>query len=296
MNVILLLAIIAACSLKNVFTRYCSVNGESNSSVFFFNLLASAAALIISFPLFFQKGWECNGYVLLIGLLLGLANLMVQFLYIKALSKGEMSLSTLFYTCGFLLPTMIGTIVWQEAINWIQVAGVILIVISLTIGTVDRKKQTCFSREWLLYALGCLFMSGIVSIIQKVFAESTYANQYICMNQIAYLVMVLVSGAGLGLCYAKENKNWLRKMTQSRFVIFTVLTGILSLLIAILCVYLAGRISSIVLYPCMNGGTFLATTACALIIFREKCTRAKLIGLIMGLLGTLLAGNILAAL
>lgn len=64
----------------------------------------------------------------------------------KAVELGSVAISSLFYSCGFIIPTVWGCIYFREGINALHIIGIVLIIISFMV-SVEKKEDRLTGKE-----------------------------------------------------------------------------------------------------------------------------------------------------
>jgi multidrug transporter EmrE-like cation transporter len=110
--------------------------------------------------------------------------IIAQVLLIKAMDIGDVSVSSLFYSCGFLVPIFASVFIYKESVSWTQAVGVVLIIISFVVA-VEKKGETGI--RWFIFAIAALLCNGMVGLSQKVFRMSDFGHQQSGFMMIAFL-------------------------------------------------------------------------------------------------------------
>lgn len=290
---ILIIAVLLGVS-KNILTKIVKKKSASFYDTMKMNVITFSLALVTVFFMgissiktIFEVPWVLAGCfaVCSLGSLIAL---------MKAMELGSVSLSSLFYSCGFILPTIFGAVYYNEEINAMHIVGIALIVVSFSF-SIKKEQGKSFNLGWLFSALAGLFFSGMLAILQKIFA-SEYAgcklDNFLC---VAFAFIIIMSAiATLLAWFYKERKvqqkeatieeNVDKKVLIRRYG-FTVLLGFVMGLLNKTNTFLAGALPSVLLFPIMNGGVILTTTVCSMFIFGEKLSKMQKIGLLVGILG-----------
>jgi len=292
--ILLVIAVMFGVS-KNLLTKIVKKKSASFYDTMKINVVTFSLAFITVFFLginsiktIFQVPWLLAGCfaVCSLGSLIAL---------MKATELGSVSLSSLFYSCGFILPTIFGAVYYKEEINVYHIVGILLIVVSFSF-SIKKEHDKSFNIGWLIAALAGLFFSGMLAILQKVFANEypeCNLDNFLC---VAFMFIIIMSAVATliawfykasNLEHSKEGtsqENIEKKGIIKRYV-FTILLGVVMGLVNKTNTYLAGVLPSVLLFPIMNGGVILTTTICSMFIFGEKLAKMQKIGLFVGILG-----------
>ena len=195
-----------------------------------------------------------------------------------------------------MLPTLFGSIYYKEEINALHIIGLGLIIVSFVF-SVKKEEGKNFNLGWLIAALGGLFFSGMVGIMQKLFANeySQYKmDNFLCM---AFLFIILICATAMLFSWLSKNKQLKlhiekgcedRKAGTITFIKqygFTVALGVVMGLINKTNTFLSGVLPSVVVFPVINGGVILMTTVSSILVFKENLSLMQKLGLIIGIVG-----------
>ena len=268
---------------------------------------AIAFVVVLCFAVF------SSGFSVKTPLLLALANavciLLSQVSLMKAVDTGSVTVSSLFYSCGFIVPTVWGALYYGEPVHYLQIVGIAIIIISFIL-CVEKENGKKFNIKWFIYALGGTIFSGLLGVVQKLFGKG-YADTYsldvflsvsflliIAISLIVWLIYILVHGkrghqdVPIGeKVIARTEKALLDKYT----LVFTVILGLILGFHNKICTYLSGVLPSALFFPIVNGGVIVMTAIISSIILRERLSRRQLISVILGFIaiGLITVGKIL---
>ena len=277
---------------KNVFTKIVKKKSEDFYDMMKMNVITFSIALITVF-LIGIASIKTTFYVPWL-LVIGYAVCMfsAQIALMKAVELGSVSLSSLFYSCGFILPTLFGGIYYKEVINALHIIGIALIIVAFVFST-KKSEDKKFNFGWLIAALAGMFFAGMLGILQKIFTNE-YAqyklDNFLC---VAFVFMILMSAVAMFIARLKKEKKERKdepaaETVKTSMLIkqygFTVLLGVVLGLGNKCNTYLTGVLPSVILFPIMNGGIIFITTLSSMILFKEKLSFVQKIGLLIGFL------------
>lgn len=299
MEYILLLTTVIFGGLRSVLTKLSTkdksffVKTKINSGIF---LIGFVTILIVGIPFFntiFEVPWALT-VVYAISMVLAQVFLMLAFEF------GSVSLSSLIYNCSFIIPTLFGSVYYNEKVGFIHIVGILLIVLSfgLSVKTEDRK---CGIKWFLISITSCLF-SGSLGCFQKML-KFEYPNVKVeNFVQVSFFFMLIISLFIVLLIWFIKRKKHVEKedefdhntfslkKIQWKYLVFIVATGVIMGLMNSINVFLAGALPSVVVFPSVNGGGIVATTILSIIIFKEKITKKQKLALLFGFCGILAIG------
>lgn len=296
MEYALLALAVALGAFKNILTKAVKKNSASFYDMMKRNVVAFAFALVTAFLIgiglvktTFQVPW-----ILVISY--AVCTLGSQIALMKAVELGSVSISSLFYSCGFILPTLFGSFYYQEELNALHFIGIVLIVFSFAC-SVKKEEGKKFNFAWLIAALGGGLFSGTVGIMQKLFANEYVGyrlDNFLC---VAFMLIVLMSAGAMLVSWLwgrrKNNETQAEEKAVCKIKTtllikqygFTVALGVVMGLVNKTNTYLSGVLPSVLVFPIANGGVILATTLLSTLIFKEKLYLLQKIGLIIGIFG-----------
>lgn len=220
-------------------------------------------------------GFSVSDGKLLCASLYALLTFLSQMLFVKAVAYGDVAICSMFYSCGFLLPTFFGLLAYHESIRWTGVVGIAAILAALGTGMGCRRSPTGRSMPYALLAMLC---SGGVGIVQKVYRQSDMADDLFGMLIPAFLLIL----AWLLLRMPK------RKIPARDMVMQSSLVGLSFGTVNVLNLSLAGLLPSSVLFPFINGGAILSSSLLARFALKQKLGVKGRIALIMAVFGIVL--------
>ena len=296
MEYLLLILAVALGVSKNIFTKIVKKESASFYDTLKLNVVTFTCAFIAVFLIgiksvetIFQVPW-------LLAVCYAVCTLGSQISLMKAVELGSVSISSLFYSCGFMLPTLFGSIYYKEEINVLHIIGLVLIIISFIL-SVKKETEKTFNIGWLIAALGGLFFSGMVGIMQKLFSNeySQYKmDNFLCVAFVFIILICVCSiffaklakyNSNQGQLEPKVEKEIKKRATPIKQYGFTVALGTVMGLVNKTNTFLSGVLSSVIVFPVINGGVILATTVTSMFVFKEKLSIMQKLGLVIGILG-----------
>lgn len=194
-----------------------------------------------------------------------------QWCYTVALSTGNIGTCTTIYSLGFIIPTVLGTVIWSEKMNFINIVGVILVIPAVImsqsgkygLGCMKNKRQSLKTVLLLFAPLGAMLSSGSLGFMQKLQQKSVYSNERNEFIIAAFCIAGIISVVSMLL--AKK-----RAEVPKKGAILMGVAGSAFSLCNVINTFLAGKMSSVVFYPVLNVLTILMTMLCGIIFFKER--------------------------
>ncbi len=281
----LLFLSVACGTLKNTLSKSLSSMSSKDSHIHITNFYTMLVAWIIFVIL--NKGFSQLSIIsLVVGIIYAGFSLLSQIYLLKAMKTGPVAFTSLFFSCGFVISTILGAIVYREHISIIQIIGIIVIIIAMWI-SISPGRMSNFSAKWLTYAMTAFLCAGIVGFFQKFHQKSDASSELNMMLIVAFGIMMLAS-----LLFYMLSKEHDKEVIKSRSFLLSGLG--LGLFIAIQNknnLYLAGVLPSAVFFPISNGGIIIASTVAASFLFQEKLTKIQKLGMLLGVIAIAVVGS-----
>lgn len=224
-------------------------------------LLFLSAALLVGVGC--VRTLRTSGLTVLFGVIYGVLLILAQWMLTAALRSGNTSLCSVVYSLGFLLPTLSGTLFWQESFTARDGVGLALAVGVILLSAKSEKG----SASPMPHILVAMLASGGLGIMQKVQQTSPTPEEKGAFLFIAFLVATLASLTAFLVCKKEPSEQ------QKKDRLSPILTG-LCFGGANLCnTVLAGAMKSAVVFPTQNIGTVLLSTLFGMALFGERLTK-----------------------
>lgn len=226
-----------------------------------------------------------QGFTLLMAFCFGVSMAFVAIFAIKALRKGPMALTVLFADFSMIIPILFGFLFWHEEVTFIKVFGIIIMFIAVGLIAGPGKDEASegiknASHKWALYAVIYGISAGMMSLFQQIQSKVNPSENS----------MFLVLGftfAALSLCVylpfcmrrpeTKVTKSFLCRENLNGLVV-----GIFGGLAHMMIVRLLVLMDSTVFYPLKAGICIICDMLAGYFLFREKISRRKFLGFIIG--------------
>ncbi|MBO5273712.1 MAG: hypothetical protein J6I45_03765 [Clostridia bacterium] len=267
-------------SINNHFSKEKTISAADKYT---FNIASSVASFLIAF--IFASTRYISLYTLVMGILFGILNGGSVLARTFALSEGPLSLTTLIGCCGMLIPTVAGMLFWKEEISLLQIIGIVLMIVALSL-VVGVKKDKKFSVKWVIYSFTQFLCIGCISIMQKLQQGSAYAQESGGFLMTAFVVSALINVLMLTVTLKKSDAKTSRNPRWA----FGFLTGGCNGINNVFNLALAGMLPAVVFFPMVNGGGILLMGLSGCLLFREKCTCRQWIGFLLGTASILMIG------
>lgn len=245
---------------------YAAKGGQANS----FNLCKAGSAVILFFVWLLIKGNGIHWSTLPWALLYGLCLTVSMYTGFMALSCGPMALTSIMAAMSLLIPFLWGILFWQEQLSVFGIFGILLLIGAIVL--INYRKESRFSKKWLVYSLITMVTNGFCSVIQK-YHQLTYPKLY----QVDFMLLSMAAVTLLLLIafpFQKEKKL--------RFSGLGTCSGIMNGLANFFVLILAGSKNAAALFPMVSVCNVMAAWLTGILFFKEKTKTIQFVGLILG--------------
>lgn len=275
---------IILCVCKSAsYNYYTKEEKPDTHGVFRFNfvsyLVAATLAMLLSISgnLSWQTVLCALGYAVIV--------LSLQTLLIVAMKMGSMSTTSLLNLYGMVIPALAGSLFWREPFGIAQNFGLLAMIASIFFlreQAQDTEKKGK-GQGWI--AIACFVLSGCAGLMEKIHQSTPAKAERSEFLAVAYCTMLLLS---LLVCVITRKNGKEPVRNKKRFLVVGTLVGAITGVYGSVNLFLAGALNSLIYYPVANGGALLLTVLISVAVFKEKPTRKKILGFILGLASVIL--------
>ena len=281
---LLLLSITLTVCKSSVYNAYAKKSPSGLFSVFRFNAMTYGIAAAVALVLFLFGSKAVSVSTLLCAVLYAVIVTSLQTLSVMAMKVGAMSLTAICVMYGMMIPALAGPIFWRESLGLLQIAGILIMAVSLWLlkEKADAQNKTS-QKKWLPLAFLCFFLSGMAGVAEKIHQSTPGKDEKEFFVFSACLFMLLFSLITTLLTRKKEQSE-----KKGRSLLFLgVLSGLIVGFYSMVNLTLAGALDSMIYYPVANGGAMLLTVLVSVVAFKERFDKSRIAGVIIGLVGIL---------
>ena len=291
----LIVSLLAALGV-NLAKKYCALRFPTGieGSILFSMISCSTAAVVL---LLWNGMGDCSAYTLYLGIVFGLITSLASIAGVLALQYGPLSYTTLIISFSTVITALSGALFFGESIGPSQAVGIFFMLLCFVFATEkapDDEKKQANAKCILLSFLAC-FACGGIGVMQKIHQNSTHKDESDAFLIVSFTVATAISLILLLCLQRKKEKadNIVFSSTWQRVITVFILLGggIGTALNNKLNLLLSGMMDSAVFFPIVNGGPLLLTTLSSFLIFKEKPTLRKCVGILLGILSVLLLCN-----
>ena len=278
-GVLLVVLMIAVYSVHGIFLKKFNEfypGDERDSSLSYTTILGIIVALI-SFAVSgfkFKFSLDC----LILGVVCGLLVTAYNFSLSKAIESGPYSVSTIFQLSGGILVPLFATMVaFGEFPSWLQLIGIAVMFVAFVLICLNFKEKSTVQKGFYVAAAFVFLSNGFASFVMALadrVEEGAYSKEFVV---ITYVVSSLSSF--IILLVTKRGKPLAAFRQTPMSTLFAVL-GSLSIAGGINLLMVCLRfVSESVLFTVQNGGVLVLSGILSMIIFKEKISLQKWIGI-----------------
>lgn len=251
---------------------YAAKGGQANS----FNLCKAGSAVILFLVWLLIQGKGVHWATLPWALPYGICLTVSMYTGFMALSCGPMALTSIMAAMSLLIPFLWGILFWQERLSVFGIIGIILLIGAIFL--INYRKESKFSKKWLVYSLITMLANGFCSVIQK-YHQLSYPK----LHQVDFMLFAMSTVTILLLIafpFQKEKKL--------KFSTLGTCSGIMNGLANFFVLILAGIQNAAALFPMVSVCNVMAAWLTGILFFKEKTKPIQFIGLILGVAGVCL--------
>lgn len=283
---------------------YCKNLFHNISDNLMFQLVTHVAGMVCCFV---SAGFLLpSGYTTMLGAISGVLVMLESYFILRSMTKGPMSLTSLFSMAALLIPVCLTPVLWHKPLSVSQIVGTVLVLISMALtldiyGTYKAEREAkaaaldqteaksasadagkASDLSWLPYAIAAFFTGGLTAIPENYLIASAYADEAAHYTSVKYIVVVLLTL--LVLVYRRKKLAEHHTMKFSaKLILPMVLIGSSSAVFAILIIEALKYLSTSTVYGGSNGGRLILITVLDVVLFKQKLKPIQIIGIAVGL-------------
>lgn len=298
MNSYVILSVSMLCALfANIIKKRSTLGFKSKKIMrFFFNAVVTLTCAITLFIISLFNGLpKISSFTLLLGIVFGIITA-IQFIFsLMSYESGPFSYTSVIVSLSTIIPALSGYLIWGESIATVQIIGIILMLIcfffSVDFSGGDKKA----SPLWFVYVFITFFATGFIGVMQKWHQSSEYKAELDGFLIVAFLTAFVFSAGGTIISVFAKNDNNEEKFSKDDIALpciaFMIICGICAAANNKMNLYLSGVIDSAIFFPVVNGGGMILSTVASIILFDEKFTKQKWLGILSGIVAVVLLCN-----
>ena len=198
-----------------------------------------------------------------------------------AINTGPLSVTTLITSYSLLIPTFYGIVFLKDSIHITLYIGIAALLVSMYLINVKKDESAVFSPMWIVYIILAFISNGMCSTIQKmqqIHFDGAYKNEFM----IIALAVVSIVLSAVGIAKGSNNKQTIMPCLK-----YGIPKGIFNGLVNYFVMVASAALPNSVLFPSISAGGIVLTFACALTIYKEKLSKAQMIGYFLGIVSVI---------
>ena len=283
--IILAVSILITVGVRSFSNIYSKKYTKNTADTAFFTLCSAVFSMVVVLVFVLGDGFQgVSWFTFLMAILFAAVSFVNTYSATRALVLGPLAYTCVIAAASSIIPVLYGGFFLGEQITVFQIIGMVLMLVSvfLSVETTGEKRKA--SIKWLGYALLNFLMNGTIGVLQKIHRASAHANESNEYLLIMFFFMALMTLGYLSILRMKGTVRTVRPMKQGRIFLVLLAAGVSAGLINVLNLYLSGAFDAAFLFPVLNGGGTLASLILAFVVFKEKFTLRRSIGLAVGVL------------
>ncbi len=280
-NYIILICVLLTSTVQGIFAKEYFVKGK-NTSPIMFSLITVVMALgyfVITGigKLDFTPIMEYLPYSAAFALCYGLTTCGSKL----ALKHGPMALGTLFGACSLLIPTFLGIFVLGDP--WLppqRIVGLVILFASIAIANLKKEDQR-ITLLWLIFVIVSVAGNGFCAFTQAAqvkFQAGKYGNEFM-ITALAFVAIALAIAAFGG----KDKKTIKAQTSEKRLWIYAILSGLANgFTNQMVMLLVANDMPQSIIQPTVSAGGLVLTLIAAVLLYKEKQSKAKYISFALG--------------
>lgn len=233
-------------------------------------------------------------FTVVLGVLMGLANIFGVLAHLKAFAIGPFSYTTVIVSLSAIIPALSG-LFFGESVSAVQWVGVALMVLCLFLSPEKAEgEQKKVNAKWMILSLVSAALSGVTGIIQKVHQNSEHADEMGALLISTFAVSAVISA--FMLLFGKNKRNvgaFDSAMRRPLFWILPIVGGCVFAFPHTINLFLSGQLKSVIFFPIVNLCPMLVSMLSGMLIFRERLSLRRWAGVAVGILSTVLLAGII---
>lgn len=238
---------------------------------------------------------EFSIYSVIFGIIFGIAVAAQLLLNLKALAIGPFSYTSVLVSLSTVIPTLSG-LFWGETIDFMQIMGIFLMVVCILLSTERNTDDKKITVKWLLCCLSSSVLNGLLGVIQKMHQSSVHKGESSAFLFVTMLTLSLF--AFFALVIIKKGKlpdSVVTMRFKPSHLIIPVMAGVSLGLCHVINLNLSGRLEAAVLFPIVNICPLVLTTIAATMLFKERLSKLRWVGIAVGIISTLFVSGVVSS-
>lgn len=261
---------------QTVLTKMSSARSDMKFMLSFNAFKSIGAFLVIALPALLS--FDINIPTALLGTVYGILLLSSMCTSFIALNCGNMAVTAIVISYSVIIPFLFGGIILNEPIGILQIAGIVLMFISILLMNY-RKSGEGFGKKWAFFTFSCFITNGLCSVVQKMH-QTAYPGEY-CKEfmTVAFGVITIILLITLLIKYKSIEIG-----SNKPAAVSGVCTGVAYFL----TLYLSSVFKATVLFPTIAVCGAVLNCLASRVIFKDKLRKLQLAAVVIGVVSVIL--------
>lgn len=256
-----------------------------NGMIFLASAIIFLPGFLGSVPALLSGEYTGNfGMTALFAVMMGVLSVLFQVIYVFALSSGPVSLTVLLNNFSMLIPIILSAVVFSEPFGILRIVATGLVILSFVLN-VKKEGDTKVNTRWLLFVLITFLCNAATVVVQKVYTK-TQPVDISSFLFVSYFSATILAGCLL-IFFRCRNIKRSFQMTPS-IPLSAGAIGVILGLFQALNTHATATIDGTLLFPVYNGGVTVLLSLAGVLLFRERLSAVKWIGVGVGILAIVL--------
>lgn len=231
-------------------------------------------------------------FTVLLSLAFGVVTALQGVAMLFAMQIGPVSYTMMFASFSTVITALSGTLFFDERLTPLKVFGIALMLISFVFATENGAEKKKTNLSWLLLCITVFLSTGGIGLMQKIHQTSDYKAELDVFLVLAFITTAIVCVFVAAISWSpKAREGDFAKMNKKTLLFLLAVTVGGGVCVAInnkLNLFLSGVMDTSVFFPIANGGAVVLSTLAAFLLFRERLSRKRWIGLLIGVASVVL--------
>ena len=264
-------------------SQYSKSRKLSAADNIFYNFVMFTASAIILLPSLIMKKSSPDTYIF--GAIAGIMSVCFQLSYLLAFSQGKPVLVTTINNFSMFIPIAVSCIFFGDEFDYMKLIALVFATLSIIMITSKKGAEvTTASNIWILFAFLAFLTCGLMSSVQKVYANLSENFDVFSFVATTYITASVLSFIALKFVTRRSDTEF--KITKAPIISASV-AGVFLGVFQCVSTYSASVINGVILYSVYNCATNILFAFVRLTFFKERLTKKQITGVISGIFSIL---------
>jgi len=247
---------------------------SGSAQVIGFSFYKTVSCALLSLALLPVYGFYISPTGVVISALAGIFHAASVVLIMESLKRNEGLSVNLFMSAGVIVPTILGWVIWDQALNGAKIISFLVLFLALRLMLGIKKLQV--SSITLLSTM--LLFYGLLMLTQAAFPKYCESESRALFSLIMYSTSALI----LFIVLKVKRCECFRLNKSLRLLL--VLAAVLNLTINLLLTHLSSELDASVVFPAVHGLKLVFITLLSSLIWKERLSLLQMVGSFLSIL------------